>query len=149
MLIRVGLAIDDRSIQKYLERTLAYSDVRVESFGSKPSVQQKIVQSGCDVIVISETLILRPVDNGIESLNALPESPTIIIIHGSDSPEEHARLSGAGADVVLFAGISKRRMVEAIEAALESRRQFIQPKKINTAAISIKVTIYAIWNLLL
>jgi DNA-binding NtrC family response regulator len=129
VLIRLGLAIKDRGLQRYLERKLAEYDVRVESFGQLRSVWQKVLCSGCDVIVISESLLLRPADNGITILNELPESPTTVIIHDSDSAEEHAQLAAAGADVVLYAGISKKSMVEAMETTLESRRQYIMRRR--------------------
>ncbi len=129
MLIRLGLAIKDKSLRRELLHKLSESDVRVETFGPLRSVWQQVVRSGCDVIVISESLIIRPIDTGIEILNELPENPTIVIIHDSDSSEEHALLAAAGADVVLYAGISKKSMIEAVETALESRRQFIQRRR--------------------
>jgi two-component system response regulator AtoC len=116
-------------MQTHLEEALSYFDVRVESFGHLRSAWQKVVRSGCDVIVISEALIPHPTDNGIAMLNELPENPTTVIIHGSDSAEEHAQLAAAGADVVLFAGISPKSMLEALETTLESRRQFIRMKR--------------------
>ena len=58
-------------------------------------------------------------------LNELPENPTTVVLHESDSPEEHAKLVAAGADVVLYTGISKKSLVEAIDSTLESRRQYI------------------------
>ena len=129
MLIRVGLSVKGKGMQTYLEEALFASDVRVESFGHLRSAWQKVVRSGCDVIVISEALIPRPTDNGIAMLNELPENPTSVIIHGSDSAEEHAQLAAAGADVVLFAGISPKSMLEVLETTLESRRQFIRMKR--------------------
>jgi DNA-binding NarL/FixJ family response regulator len=129
VLIRLGLALKDRNLQRYLERKLAEYDVRVESFGQQRTVWQKVLCSGCDVIVISESLLLRPADNGITILNELPESPTTVIIHDRDSAEEHAQLAAAGADVVLYAGISKKSMVEAMETTLESRRQYIMRRR--------------------
>lgn len=129
MLIRLGLAIKDKSMQRDLLQRLSDSDVRVETFGPLRSVWQQVVRSGCDVIVISEALIIRPIDTGIEILNELPENPTTVIIHDSDSSEEHALLAAAGADVVLYAGISKKSMIEALETALESRRQLIQRRR--------------------
>ncbi len=116
-------------MQRDLLQRLSDSDVRVETFGPLRSVWQQVVRSGCDVIVISEALIIRPIDTGIEILNELPENPTTVIIHDSDSSEEHALLAAAGADVVLYAGISKKSMIEALETALESRRQLIQRRR--------------------
>lgn len=129
MLIRVGLALKDKGLLRYLEKKLADADVRVEVCGPPRRVWQNALRSGFDVIVISESFVLRPVDNGIAILNELPESPTTIIIYDSDSLEEHAHLSAAGADVVLYAGLSKNSLFEAIDTALESRRQFIQHKR--------------------
>jgi two-component system, NtrC family, response regulator AtoC len=136
MLIRVGLSVKSRNMQNHLEKGLSYSDVRVESFGHLRSAWLKVVRSGCDVIVISEALIPRPTDNGLAILNDLPENPTTVIIHESDSAEEHAQLAAAGADVVLFAGISRKSMLEALETTLESRRQFIRMKRFDRRGLS-------------
>ena len=129
MLVRVGLCIKETKIERFLERALADADAKVESFGGEGAIWQKVIRSGYDIIVISEALLPRPVDNSIMKLNELPESPTTVIIHASDSAEAHARLSAAGADVVLFAGISRKSMVEALESILESRHQFITRKR--------------------
>jgi two-component system, NtrC family, response regulator AtoC len=136
MLIRVGLSVKDKSMQNHLQKALAHFDVRVESFGHLRSAWQKVVRSGCEVIVISNELIPRPTDNSIAILNELPENPTTVIIHGSDSAEEHAQLTAAGADVVLFAGISKKSMQEALETTLESRRQFILRKRFDRRGLA-------------
>lgn len=136
MLIRVGLSVKSRNMQTHLEKALSYSDVRVESFGHLRSAWLKVVRSGCDVIVISEALIPRPTENGIAILNDLPENPTTVIIHESDSAEEHAHLAAAGADVVLFEGVSRKSMLEALETTLESRRQFIRMKRFDRRGLA-------------
>ena len=127
----MGLAIKEKYLENYLSQKLSGSDVQVETFGSTSSAWHELMQSGSDVIVISQELVLRLSEDGIAILNELPENPTTVIIHESDSPEEHALLAAAGADVALYAGISKKSMVEAIETALESRRQFILRKRYN------------------
>jgi transcriptional regulator with PAS, ATPase and Fis domain len=45
-------------------------------------------------------------------------------------------LAAAGADVVLYAGVSKKSMAEAIETTLESRRQFILRKRFDRRGLS-------------
>ena len=122
MLIRTALAVKDNVLQAHLEGKLSSSDVRVETLGGSRSVWQKVLRCGCDVIVISEALIPAPTEIGIGMLNELPENPTTIVILDSDSAEAHAQSTAAGADVVLYAGISKKSMFEAIETALDSRR---------------------------
>jgi two-component system response regulator AtoC len=136
MLIRMALAVRDKSLQRHLADKLTSSDVRVESFADLRFAWQNVIRSGCDVIVISEDLILHPADNGIAILNELPENPTTVVIHGSDSAEENAQLAAAGADVVLYAGVRKKSMVEAIEATLESRRQFILRKRFDRRGLT-------------
>ncbi len=130
MLIRLALAVRDRSMQKYLAQKLSGPDVRVESFGQAPLAWQKVLRSGCDVIVIAESVIPPPTETGITILNQLPENPTTVVIHANDSWEQHAELAAAGADVILYAGVSKRSLSEAIETTLESRRQFIQRRQL-------------------
>ncbi len=125
----MALAVKENSLQAHLERKLSASDVRVEKLGGQPSAWQKVMRCACDVIVIGESLIPGAAEGGIGMLNELPENPTTIVILGSDSAEAHAQLTAAGADVVLYSGISKKSMFEAIDTALESRRQFIQRQR--------------------
>ena len=126
MLIRLVLAIKDKSLERYLEDKFSLPDVRVECYGQLRTAWQKVVRSCGDVIVISEPLVLHPIENGIDFLNNLPENPTTVILNDSDSSEKLARLTAAGADVVLYTGISKKGLLEALETTLEYRRQFIQ-----------------------
>mgnify|MGYP001812500174 FL=1 len=136
MFIRVGIAIRDKKLQRYLKQRLSDSDVRVEAFGPLRSVWQQVMRCGCDVLILSESIVLRPTDHGIAILNELPESPTTVIIHDRDSSEEHAQLAAAGADVVLYTGISKKSMAEAIDSALDARRQYIHRKRFDRRGLT-------------
>ncbi len=131
MLIRVALAIEEKRLLNHLERRLSASDVRMKTLGGKQRVWEKLMRSACDVIVISESLIPGLAEDGIGMLNDLPENPTTIVILDSDTAEAHAQLTAAGADMVLYGGISKKSMTEAIETALDSRRQFIQGRRLD------------------
>ena len=126
MLIRLVLALKEQALEKVLEKKLSQMDVRVERYGHLKNAWQKIVRSCSDIIIISESNILSPIETGIAYLNNLPESPTTVILHESDSSEEHAQLAAAGGDVVLFSGISQKSLLEAIESTIESRQQYIQ-----------------------
>ncbi len=136
MLIRLGIAVDNLALERILARKLGDADVRLETFRPLRTAWQKVMRSGCDVIVISEGLMLQPLDSGLAILNELPENPTSIIIHKSDSPEEHALLAAAGADVVLYEGVSQKSMIDAIESAIESRRLFIQRKRVDRSGLA-------------
>jgi DNA-binding NtrC family response regulator len=129
VLIRVALAVKDNSLQAHLARRLSALDMRVETLGGQRTAWQKVMRCACDVIVVSEGLIPGAAEDGISMLNELPENPTTIVILDSDAAEAHAQLTAAGADVVLFSGISRKSMYDAIETALDSRRQFIQGRR--------------------
>jgi DNA-binding NtrC family response regulator len=129
MIPRLILAIQDQGLQKHLERIFSEDDVRVECFGHAAAAWQKVVRSCGDVIVISESLLPRPSDTSIILLNDLPETPITVILNDHDDSEDLARLTAAGADVVLYAGLPRKRLVEAIGTTLTSRRQFLQKER--------------------
>jgi two-component system, NtrC family, response regulator AtoC len=126
MLTRLIFALKDVGLQKLLEEKISMADVQIESFGHKKNPWQKVVQSCGDIIVISDLLIPQPVESGISTLNNLPENPTTVILHDVESSEKQAQLIAAGADAVLYSGISLKSLTDAIEATLESRRLFFQ-----------------------
>ena len=123
MLIRLAFSIRSKKLENQLKRRFLLSDVRVESYGQLSTPWQKVVRSCADIIVISESLLPRPTESGIAMLNDLPENPTTVVLCDNDSAEEQAKLVAAGADVVLYTGISEKSLTEAIERTLESRRQ--------------------------
>ncbi|MBU0993571.1 MAG: sigma-54 dependent transcriptional regulator [Proteobacteria bacterium] len=123
MIIRVALAIKNNKLQHQLEESLYNSDVQIKSYGGTPASWQKLIRSCGDIVVISKSTIPKPIDSELSTLNSLPEKPTIVVIHDSDSSEEHAHLVAAGADVVLYSGITSTSITEAIETTIESRRQ--------------------------
>jgi len=129
MLLRLVFAVKDKDQEAQLAKNFSASDVHVECYGQVTNSLQKVMQSCGDVIVVSESLLSRPIESGIAMLNNLPESPTTVILHDYDSSQEHAEMMAAGADVVLFSKISNDILVEAIQATLESRNQLIQPKR--------------------
>jgi two-component system, NtrC family, response regulator AtoC len=132
MLIRLVLAVKNKDIRNTLEKHFSQTDVRMESFGHLKTAWQKVVRSCADIIVISESFILNPIESGLAYINSLPENPTTVVLHEMDSSEEQARITAAGADVVLYTGISKKSLVEALEATIETRRQFIQKEWIGS-----------------
>ncbi|MFZ5573065.1 MAG: sigma-54 interaction domain-containing protein [Thermodesulfobacteriota bacterium] len=126
MLLRLVLAIKNKSLEVFLTERFAQPDVRVESVGNCANPFQKAVKTSGDIFVLNTKLMPKPPESAIALINDLPENPTTIVLHNSDSPEEHANLVAWGADVVLFAGLPRKTLAEAIETTLESRRQLVQ-----------------------
>jgi DNA-binding NtrC family response regulator len=144
MLLRTVISLADRQVQDSLVRALSDSDIQIVSYKAKRNVWQKLVQSCGDVVVISESLLQRPVESALEILNNLPENPTSIILHGSTSHEEHAKLFAAGADIVLYSGLSIDDILATIESALESRRNYLQQDRLNIRKSHPQLTDFAL-----
>ncbi|SLM31002.1 Sigma-54 dependent two component DNA-binding response regulator (Fis family protein) [Desulfamplus magnetovallimortis] len=125
MLLRLALSIKDKKLEAQIEKKLdEISDLQIRKFGRGNGVWQSMVRSCADIFLISDAIIPKPVESGLAVLNNLPEKPMTIVINAKDSSEDQAQLLAAGADAVLYSGISIVSLIEAMETILESRRQF-------------------------
>lgn len=129
MLTRMVLAVKDPQLQRRLEEQIMLADIQVECVEQTKDVWQQVVQSCADIIVISDKLIPEPIESGIAMLNELPEIPTSVILHETNSAEIQAGYITAGADSVLFSGLALQSLINAIEATVESRRQVVQHER--------------------
>ena len=125
MLVRLALAIDERSLRQNLRRYLEKEDVLLESFEPKEAPWQRLVRSGADILIVSQSLMPRPIENSIAMLNELPEDPTTVVLSDERSSDEQTGLVAAGADQVLFSGAAPKNLAEAILAVVESRHQYL------------------------
>ena len=126
MILRVVLFIQQQKLRDNLRKQLASSDIAFEHIRPGKRAWERVIRRGADVIIISQSLIPEPVDGNIAVLGDLPEIPTAVVISGSQSVEEHAILLAAGCDTVLYGGLPEQRIVDAIEAVLDSRHQLVQ-----------------------
>jgi DNA-binding NtrC family response regulator len=124
VLTRLVCPVKEKKLAAAIEKRLAQVDVRLNIFQHPHNTWQNLVRSGADVFLISRSLIPKPVDASVAILNNLPEKPITIILDDRESSKVHADLLGAGADMVLYAGLPPDRLVEAIETSLISRQQF-------------------------
>jgi len=118
------LGLKSRKTEKLLAEYVSERGAQIKTYGHCQNPWRKIVHDCGDIIFISENNIPQPIEAGLALLNNLPEKPTTVILSEEDAPENNARLVAAGADVVLYAGISANSLIEAFESILESRRHF-------------------------
>ena len=117
MLIRLVAAIKNTVFLKEIREKLNNSsDIQIKILPNSKKSWQAIVRSCADIFLIDETVIPNPIESQIAVLNNLPEKPLTVILHGNDSPEDHAQLVATGADTVLYSGISTASLIEALEA---------------------------------
>ncbi len=124
MLIRIVCSIKEKKLQGALQKSLSSNDVQLKFCKISKASWQELIRSCADIFIISEKVIPSPIDSNVSILNTLPEKPITIVLSDQASSEEHANLLGAGADVVLYSGISHNSLVEAIESTVLSRQQF-------------------------
>lgn len=124
MLIRLSCAVKEKVLRQELAKQLEDQDVQLKFIDRPRSPWQELVRSSADIILVSRSLIPKPLDSSIAIINQLPEKPILIVLHDRNSAEEQANLMAAGADAVLFSGTPVNSLVEAIESTLESRRQY-------------------------
>jgi len=129
VLHKVILSIKNKHLEGKIAGSLRKNGLLVECCGSKKNPWQEVIQSCGDVLVISESFLLSPSDLGIQTLKNLPENPIVFIIHDSDSIERNAQLLAAGADIALHVNSPYQDLAEAIESAIESRRQLTSHDK--------------------
>ena len=126
MILRVVLFVEQQKLRDSLRRQLTSSDIFFEHIRPGKRSWERVTRRGADVIIVSQSMIPEPVDSNIAVLADLPEVPTTVVISGSESVEEHAILLAAGCDTVLYAGLPEQRLVDAIQAVLDSRHQLVQ-----------------------
>lgn len=126
MLIRIILALKDTDLEHTLEQEIGVADMEIEGAGRHEDAWSRVVQSCADIIVISTAIFPEPVESGIGVLTALPEGPTVVVLHDIDSTDVQASFIAAGAHSALYSGISQVRLVNALEATIYAKRQHMQ-----------------------
>ena len=122
MLLRVIIATDDVNLRKRLRELLANPDIVLEAVRGKHLLWERAARKGADVILASESVVPDPVASSLELVKNLPESTVVAVISDSEDPLHHARLLGAGFDMVLHAGLPEKELVAALEAVLSKRQ---------------------------
>ncbi len=126
MLLRMVLVIKNRGLEAFFKEHFTQPNAWVESLGHLKNSFQKAVRTNGDIFVVDLGLMPKPIESAIALLNDLPENPTTIVLHDNDSPRKQADLITLGADVVLYSGLPKKALAEAIEATMESRYQLTE-----------------------
>ncbi|MDT8391667.1 MAG: sigma 54-interacting transcriptional regulator [Lentisphaeria bacterium] len=122
MLIRLAICLTNRRRQKNLARNLEKEDIVLECYDADRAPWQKIIRSCSDIIVLSESLVPSPIEDGLAMLNELPEGPTSVILYDGGSVDSQAKIVAAGADLALDVQVSARSLAEAITTVVEARK---------------------------
>ena len=128
MLLRVVLAIEDRTLRRDVQGILADMDAMVETVRGRRHLWERAAHRSADVIIASRSVIGPSMEDGIGLARELPESPTIVLLTDSDDAEEHAELLAAGCDTILQTGIATESLADALRAILDKHHELMQEK---------------------
>jgi DNA-binding NtrC family response regulator len=126
MLIRILLAIDKPKLQRDLHTFFSQRDVIVDTISRKTQLLERISRESCDLVIISQPLIPKPVFDTIHLLQQLPDSPGIVVMSAKEDPEERAQFLAAGCDAVLYASLSDERLRDVFDTILTKKRELQQ-----------------------
>ena len=128
MVLRVSICLNNQAFQSRLARRLSKGRNLVVKLKPSKSVWKKLSLEASEVIIISESLISGPLEQYVSILNQLPEMPTTIVLTDSPLAQANAELISWGFDTVLYSGLEEQQLFEAMEATIDSRRQFLLHK---------------------
>jgi DNA-binding NtrC family response regulator len=131
MILRMAVCLRDVALQKHLTEKLSAPDIIIDTVRPSKGAWERIARRGSDIIMVAHSLIPTPLESSFYLLNELPEIPTTIVITQQDSSESHARLLASGCDTVLYSALPRHRLVNAIEATIENRRQLLKRNPID------------------
>jgi two-component system, NtrC family, response regulator AtoC len=123
MLLRVILAIREPALRKRIGRLLPKDDALIETVDTRKLLWERTVRKSCDLVVASRSIIPEPDPEKIRLLHELPESPLMIILSETDTPEERARFIAAGYDAVANTNLSDPELRSAFASILKKRRE--------------------------
>ncbi|MFT5522177.1 MAG: two-component system response regulator AtoC [Pirellulaceae bacterium] len=126
MLLRLLLAVEPAGLQTRLHRLLKEETVVVKKgpTSTGPLIRE-LQRESYDLVVVSESSLVKSEQDVVAAINALQEPPEIVVVSEVDDAEQHARLLAAGCFLVLNSGLLDNVLSEAFAAVLIRRRDTI------------------------
>jgi two-component system response regulator AtoC len=123
MLLRAILAIQEPSLRKRIGGLLPQDEVIVETVETRRRLWERMVRKSCDLVIASKSVIPEPDAHKIRLLRELPESPAILVLAETVSPEEEARFRAAGYDGLLCSYLPDDQLRAELVGILSQRRE--------------------------
>jgi two-component system response regulator AtoC len=132
VIARILLALERQNQRRQLKKLLSRPDVLVEFPQSRANLWERIGRETCDMVVVGGGLFPRDVDKVLDQPKNPLEAPALVALLDQDDPEVRNRLTAAGCDAVLYAGLPPAELAEALVSVLEKHLE------LSRKAISLK-----------
>ncbi len=101
MLVRALLIVDDADLERRLDRIFEPLETAVATAPRKAVLWDRVQAFPADLVVVGRSSLPDPISDTVETIQALPERPEVIIISDEENVDERARLLIAGCTAVL------------------------------------------------
>ena len=126
MLLRALVALDEPLFRKRLVGHLKRADVLVDTIKKQGLLWEPLTRKSVDFIFVSPTHIPPPIDDKIGLLRDLPDAPWVVIVSEREDPEELAGFLAAGAEAVIYSGLTDEKLGGALGAILDKKLEYAQ-----------------------
>ena len=123
MLVRILLVVDDANSQRRLDRVFEPLETAVATAPRKAVLWDRVKAFPADLVVVGRSSLPEPIESTVETIQALPERPEVIVVCDEENAEERARLLIAGCTAVLNMALDDDTLRDAFNAFVTRQRK--------------------------
>ncbi|MCB9555911.1 MAG: sigma-54-dependent Fis family transcriptional regulator [Deltaproteobacteria bacterium] len=131
MLIRLVIAVEEKSLGTDLRRALAHTGTIVEVLNGEDSTWERITRRTCDVLVVSRGRLPSPPEEIVTNYLERPDAATLVVLGPSFDEEERAALLAAGCQTVLESSIGSAALADVLQTTIAKQAEYIEQKALN------------------
>jgi len=123
MLVRILLIVDDAALERRLDRIFEPLETAVATAPQKAVLWDRVKAFPTDLVVIGRSSLDHPIEKTVETIQALPERPEVIVVSEQEHAEERTRLLIAGCTAVVNMSLDDETLRKAFNAFVTRQRQ--------------------------
>jgi len=123
MHVRALLIVDNAELERRLDRIFEPLETAVATAPQKAVLWDRVKAFPADLIVIGRASLPNPIEATVETIQALPERPEVIVVSNEENAAERARLLIAGRTAVLNLSLDDTTLRDAFNAFVTRHRK--------------------------
>ncbi len=123
MLVRILLIVDNADLERRLDRIFEPLETAVATAPHKAVLWDRVKAFPTDLVVIGRSSLAHPIESTVETIQALPERPEVIVVSDEENAGERARLQIAGCTAVLNMSLDDETLRQAFNAFVTRQRK--------------------------
>lgn len=123
MLVRVLLIVDDAELERRLDRIFEPLQAAVATAPQRAVLWDRVKAFPADLVVIQRSSLVAPIATTVETIQALPERPEVIVMGDDENAQERAELLIAGCTAVLNTALDDKILCDAFDRFVTRQRK--------------------------